>query len=382
MTASSIDAVVGGGLHVRLEGAGAPGARIVRAALGGLPLATGRPDLVLRVGRNVRPTGPAWRPLPAGIDTGGLWVTDHLGRAARLPLFVEEPVADCDGAIDASFLYVWVFLPLVRALLWRQGIVLVHAAGAVQGAERVAVAGWEGAGKSLVVLDALAHGSDLIGDDWIAVTPGGNVAAVSGLLNLHAAHATSVPRGHLGSPSARVAGAGARWAHGAAKRTAGFRPASVGLAHLSESLRKAGKVKANVTEIFPASTVAGPGPLTSLAVVVPEGAALPRTPADAAASLAACSLVEWRHCADLEALAAFAGQRPLRAPFPVAADEEKALARALAGVAITAVRGPLEVPTAQALRAQLAPPSGDGARATTGIAPASREPDVPVREAV
>lgn len=364
-----VEAIVGGHLRVRLEGAGEPGAQVVRAALAGLPKPAGRPDLVLRIGGAVRPGGQVLRPLPGGIDAGGLWVADHLGRGARLPLFSETPVAAADRAIDAGFVYVWVFLPLVRALLWRRGRVMVHAAGAAIDGRAVAVAGWEGAGKSVAVLEALSQGADLVGDDWLAMGPDGTVAAVSALLNLHAAHLSSPHARRWRRPSIRLAGLAARGARKGAQGLRGARPVSVGLAQLAEAFRRASKVKANVAQVFPGAAVVSRAPLAALALLVPEGGTSLAAVEQVATALSACSAVEWRHCADLEALAAFAWPERARTVFPSAAQEAAVVRRALADVRLVVLSDPLPRDQRGALVDLLARSSGPRSAASSPAVP-------------
>ncbi|MHB1712636.1 MAG: hypothetical protein ACYCV7_14770 [Acidimicrobiales bacterium] len=361
-----VEALVGGRLHVRVEGSEQPGARVLCAALAGLPqpvASSASPDLVFRFAGRVRPTHPPQRPLPAGIGADGLWVADHLGRALRLQLGSPEPLVVADQAIDPGFLYVWGYLPMVRSGLWRQGLVLVHASGAVVGGQAVAIAGWQGAGKTMIGLELLASGAAFLADDWLAVAPSGVVSPVSGLLNLDGVHRDSMGFRRWQNPRVRFAGTGATMARALSRELHRAPATSVGLSKLGDVLRKASKVKTSISCVFPQAAIAPSARLATLMLLVPEGGTPPDGAGEAATFLSSCSVMEWRDCLGLEALLAFAAPGNARRVFPTGNEEAAVLSQALAGVHVRTVRAPSSPAEVDAVASLLATP-GHGASTT------------------
>ena len=85
----------------------------------------------------------------------------------------------CERAVTAIPLLV----PLLALRLIARGYVLVHASSFVHRGRGVLVAGWEGGGKSELLLPFVANGADYLADEWTIV--GGERSMLHGV----AAHA-------------------------------------------------------------------------------------------------------------------------------------------------------------------------------------------------
>jgi hypothetical protein len=311
----------------------------VRTVLGPLASAAhGEADVTIRFAPDVRPRGPELGSLPVGIaGRDEVWVADPRGRPAVLPLadLGSRPVT-VDTEIDPWAFESWVFMPLVRAALWKHGASLIHAAGAVVDGRAVALAGWTGSGKTRVVMELLARGADLLGDDWLALTPEGLVAPVQGHVDLTLDSRRR--EGFRGAPRlARRAGmAVTRWG---TARLGRLPRVSKGLARLGDPP----VVVAPVGRVFPGSRVAGPSPLDTLVLLVPPGVPTP-PPAASAEVIGIQNQMYLREGPAIESAfrLAFPGRLEV-SMFPAADEECRMLAKSLS--------------TARLLVARLAPTS-------------------------
>lgn len=128
-------------------------------------------------GRPLLGTGWLW------ADATDLWVADHHGRGARLPLPRLTPV-EVDRRLDPGLVHAAVLVPLLRAATWRRGGVLLRAAGIELDGRRIVATGWSGSGKTGLVVAALRRGGAYLGDDWVALGSDGTVAPVPARLFL------------------------------------------------------------------------------------------------------------------------------------------------------------------------------------------------------
>lgn len=146
-------------------------------------------EIVVRVGP--RPTGKL-RTLgrsPVAVDRGRAFAVDHLGRAADLPLdriTDDEVELRVEAGFYPSTFFNRVLQPLLRArLALRRDTALVHAAGFVHEDERTVLAGWSGAGKTTLMLQALRDGAHYLGNDWVLLDAAGVAHPYSLQLNVY-----------------------------------------------------------------------------------------------------------------------------------------------------------------------------------------------------
>lgn len=306
-------------IGVRLEGL--DDERAGRAMRPLLPLVApgARTDLTIRFVDEVEAGDERLWPLPAGPTgaTGrgehggdGLWMSDHLGHAAVVPIDVldGEPVL-VDRRVDPGFFHVWVWLPLLRLALARAGGTLVHAAGFADGGRRVALAAWGGTGKTAVLLECLAAGADFLGDDWVALFDDGTVAPVTTQINLNPSHRRTFREAPWpGSRGAAAAGALGHRAMGvAARATTRLPQLSMALGRAGDLSRAMGRTKVALPDLFPATTVAEAGTLDSM-VLLTRSPRPTETREQMAEAVAAMNRVELAHLDQL--LAALTHLRP------------------------------------------------------------------------
>jgi hypothetical protein len=129
------------------------------------------PDVVV----DVRDAGPRRPGRPSGLiaDARRVRVADPFGRTASLdPATWMDDVTtiECDAGIDDETMFGRVVVRALRArMLLHTGTAVVRASAFELDGARIAVVGRPGAGKTRLLIDALARGAALIGDDWIVV---------------------------------------------------------------------------------------------------------------------------------------------------------------------------------------------------------------------
>jgi hypothetical protein len=248
---------------------------------------------------------------------------------------IDRP-AVVDGRLDPSVFQTWVYFPLIRSALYRNGGVLVHAAAAEIDGRRVAFTGWGGAGKTWVLLELLRRGAHVLADDWMTLGSDGVASPATGHLEIQPFQWDRTAGGRWpGRPqwlrSATVGAAG--WASQRLRRSASL---SRGLSRVAEAWHP-DTAWVRVQEAFPASRVAKPGPLDAIVVLVPPGAEAP--PATSVPELVALQTQTFLsdHAALEAALRyAFPG-RSFDAMFPSAQEEVELATKGLSGTRVGSV---------------------------------------------
>lgn len=184
-----------GGVAVELDGAdrlGRGASAWVRSALRPLasPHVDSAPDVVIRVAARPRPQQRAEHGIWVGPE--GAWLEGRRGLGTLLDLGGSPLVADVPPGVASSQLGHGLYLLLVGASLWRDGATLLRAAVVELGGRRLAVSGWSGSGKTRVVLELLARGGTLLGDDVVALREG-RVSCVLAEVTLRPEHADQLP---------------------------------------------------------------------------------------------------------------------------------------------------------------------------------------------
>lgn len=313
--------------HVRL--AAAP-RRWVDTGLS--PLATpscASPDIDIRVAESVPPPGAR---IQHGLSLGdhGIWVGDRLGRGALLPVPDGRASVFIDRQIDPYVLRDIVYAYLLRQALWQYGWLLVPLTVLEVDGRRIGITGWSGTGKTQLAL-ALLTGADgrLLGDDLVALSPDGTVAAASMDIGVRPEHRALVA-GINATPlmahfAVRVLGALAR-----STSSPTIRKIAIGLAEIA---RAGAQSMVGLDELGLSPVAGAPGPLDLLVVLGRSEDAVPVVGASE-------SMYFLQHEA-LDALRS--GAWPSAAPLvPTAAARCELLRAALGGV--PSVRLPEDIP--------------------------------------
>lgn len=286
---SSMRFSIAGRLNVRYVGTDCPtGQWAARIARGMEPPTPGPDDITIEFRPGVRPQGRSLPPINLGPTMNGIWVADHLDRAAWIPfhdLFSEPVVVDSD--MDARFFCNWILHPVVRAALWRKGVGMYRGAGAAVNDHRVCIAAWTATGKSRILFELLRRGHEYIADDWMALSADGLVSPMSSQVDFRDDQRSYVDSSRW--PGRRsvirpLMVKMTRWASGATRRWGNL---STGLDKLADAAWKAGWQKSDLATLFPHVAVAGAGPLDILVVLASPGVQIPSR-ADVPEVMAAC----------------------------------------------------------------------------------------------
>ncbi|MGH3443078.1 MAG: hypothetical protein ACRDUY_13760 [Nitriliruptorales bacterium] len=280
------------------------------------------------------PARDRFRPHPLGPAPNGLWVADHRGRQALLPLanLDHEPVL-VHPEIDFFFFHEWVCLPLVRARLWAAGAYLLRAAGFAVDGRGIALTGASAVGKTLTVLRAVRGGAQFLGDDFLGIDRTGTVSPLTQLLGLRDEARSLVPpqsRVIRQQRPRRAAVSASRWL---SRVTEPWPQVSIGFSRLADAGWRLGLDITGLQEVWPGHAVSAPVPL-ALVVLLGSGERATSTPR-LAERLAAQARLDVPACALLED--AFRQAHPSPAGnrlFPPFEEEVAFLSAALAGVEV------------------------------------------------
>ena len=299
------------------------------------PAPPGAPKIRIRFSPGVRPLGRKKSSIPGGFCEQGIWLADHLGRAAILPLAdLDNRAVEVDPAMDPSFFVSWVYMPVVRAGLWRTDATLVHAATAEIEGRRVALTGWSGTGKTLILLELLKAGANLLGEDWLVLSGSGHVGQVTAHLEIMQFHWERVFRSPWPGKGGRAQRTGTRVAAWGSRRTRRMSFLSRGLARVEESWHPH-TVHTSLQAVFPSARQADPGALDTLIVLDPDGRYPELTNEQAAEMWAAQSHTFLMGHATLEGALRYAHPGAVtRSLFPSFQEEHDLTVRALSGVRV------------------------------------------------
>ena len=127
-------------------------------------------DVVIRFVDDLH-TGDLTQVGPDAAFGGGKFYIGAEGRRTEIDLAHagDVTVLQCERGVPA----VPLLIPLLAARLAGRGHVLLHASSFVHNGVGVIVAGWEGGGKTEMLLPFVAHGADLVSDEWTIVGPPG-----------------------------------------------------------------------------------------------------------------------------------------------------------------------------------------------------------------
>lgn len=329
---------IAGRLNVRYEGIDCPAGRWAARIAGGMePPVEGPDHITIEFRPGVKPQGRSLPPINLGPTMNGIWVADHLDRAAWIPfhnLFKESIVVD--SKMDSRFFTNWVFYPVMRAGLWREGVSLYRGASAAVNGHRVAISAWTATGKSRILFELLRRGHEHIGDDWFSLTSTGVISPVGSQVDFRDEQrrylAPSRWPGRHSFIRPLIVKA-ARWGARVTRRRANL---STGLEKLAEATWKAGWQKSDLNSMFPTTSIAEPGPLDILVVLASPGVQMP-THGDIPELMAACVAGEYGF-AEMEAAYRFTKPGKLEAPlFPRFEANRDFAARALEGTRIIIV---------------------------------------------
>lgn len=310
---------------------------------------TAKTDITIRFVDHV-PTGKGrlW-PLPVGQVEDGLSFTDHLGYSAAMRFPLSENEILVDRKIDPWFFQRWIYMPLIKASLWKHGISLMHSAALKIDGRRVAITGWAGAGKTPIMLSLLERGAELIGDDWVALTEDGTVFPLSAQLNLTDSHEPFVAPSRWPGTKGSCVPIVKKAAERSSKLFGRFRKLSLGLARVADAAAAAGKMKLCLTDVYPEAKIAAGGPLDAVFVLARAGMDAP--PMEMLPEvLAASSRSELLYCDDFESVIRFSLPGLLKEPLFGSVNQETSLfARATFGVHREAAGHDRSVPKVSAL---------------------------------
>ena len=179
---TGLEVAVGGVVTVAVVGhedASPPVRRWVESALGSLPAASteGEPDVVLAFEEHIPPPSAH---LQHGLALAGdaVWVGDRLGRGALVPVLEPGTPVRVDRRIAPMVLRDEIYAYVVRRALRDHGALVTPLTAVEIAGRRVGITGWSGHGKTQLALALLGHGARLIGDDLVALLPGGGVGSV------------------------------------------------------------------------------------------------------------------------------------------------------------------------------------------------------------
>ena len=292
---SSMRFSIAGRLNVHYVGTDCPTGRwAARIARGMEPPTPGPDDITIEFRPGVRPQGRSLPPINLGPTMSGIWVADHLDRAAWIPfhdLFLEPVVVD--SSMDPRFFSNWIFHPVVRAALWRKGVGMYRGAGAAVNDHRVGITAWAATGKSRILFELLRRGHEYIADDWMALSDDGFVSPIGSQVDFRDDQRAYVDSSRW--PGRRsvirpLMVKTAKWASGATGRRWGN--LSTGLDKLADAAWKAGWQKTDLATLFPQAAVADAGPLDILVVLASPGVQIPSR-ADVPEVMAACAHGEY-----------------------------------------------------------------------------------------
>lgn len=325
-----------GGVNVRLDGTACPAGSWVERIFSGMPDPTSDEDHLTFVFEDgVRPVGRRLPPLNVGHHPGGLWIADHLNRAAVVPFHDLSAPIRVDGAIDARTFTNNVFHPVLRAALWSRRSVFMRGAGAEIFGKNVGIAAWAETGKSRTLFELLSRGHGYLGDDWFGLTPAGVAGPISTQLDVRDGQRSFVPPERWPGRRSRVRPRLVSAARSLARATSGSPNVSAGFDKIAQAAWKAGWIKSDLGTVFPDAPVARPGALEVMVVLCDPGAPRPST-ADIPERLAASIAGEVGYT-ELEAVYRFTNPGSVPGPlFPrfEALKEQIAVALADATVAV------------------------------------------------
>lgn len=335
---SSMRFSIAGRLNVRYAGMDCPAGRwAARIARGMEPPIEGPDDITIEFRPAVRPQGRSLPPINLGPTMNGIWVADHLDRAAWIPFhrLFSEPVV-VDSNMDPRFFSNWILHPVVRAALWRKGVGMYRGTGAAVNDHRVGITAWTATGKSRILFELLRRGHEYIADDWMALSADGLVSPMSSQVDFRDDQRAYVDSsrwpGHR-SVIRPLMVKTTRWAAGATRRWGNL---STGLGKLADAAWKAGWQKSDLATLFPHAAVAAAGPLDILVVLVSPGVQIPSR-ADVPEVMAACVSGEYG-CTEMEAAYRFSHPGKLSEPlYPRFETNRDFAAQALQGTRVMVV---------------------------------------------
>jgi hypothetical protein len=265
----------------------------------------------------------------AAYDAETFYLVDPAG--GRVAIDLTEAGATCRITAELRVTQIPLLIPLIALRLIALGRVLVHAASFSYRGVGVLVAGWEGGGKTEMLLPFVRHGARYLADEWTIVGDDGQLRGLGGHAQLWDWQLRQLPELGRRVPAgarvrARAAAAGERLARRAATN-GGMRARVGGL--LEAGFHNNARISGAPAELFDGAAAFDPVPLDRafLATVVAGSATRvrPIEPDEFAARIAGSLAFERRPL--LEAYDAFRFAFPGRrsAAIEGAADAEREL---------------------------------------------------------
>ena len=216
-----------GVLGIRLVDAGPTDVATVRRQLGPLNRALERePDITIRFVDRVtsKPLTLVGLGVSAYNDDGFFVSRGHAAaaRRARIPFpdIGERIEIVCERGITA----IPHLLAIINLTALRRGVLPLHASAFTMDGTGVLVTGWAKAGKTEALLACMEAGADYVGDEWVYLTPEGDMLGLPEPIRLWSWHLQQMPRLLQAQPRRRRTRLGAwRRASAAAGRVAATR---------------------------------------------------------------------------------------------------------------------------------------------------------------
>ena len=168
------------------------------------PLAR-EPDITIRFVDELpesRPMTYATWPDCAGTDDAFYLLRGKDGVAART-LFPMDAVGEhCEIVCERRAGHVPHLLAVINMTALARGVLPLHASAFVHRGTGVLATGWAKGGKTETLLAFAAHGAQYVGDEWIYVTPAGEMHGVPEPIRLWHWHVAQLPELRAGLPAA------------------------------------------------------------------------------------------------------------------------------------------------------------------------------------
>lgn len=167
---------------IRLLGASASDAAAVERQLGPIRRAlSGEPDITIRFVDTLPLESPV-RLLglnEAGFTDEAFLVLRSRHKArARVQVPLDQVGDRCEIVCESGLPAVPLLIPIINLTMLSKGVIPLHASAFVVDGVGVLTTGWSKGGKTEALLAFLAHGAAYVGDEWVYLTPEGEMFGI------------------------------------------------------------------------------------------------------------------------------------------------------------------------------------------------------------